>query len=129
MPLVGEAEARGGGGGAGVERGILGLRQVDQLLVVAEVERQQVGMAVKAEPLDDQPLEVAHQVVGQVEGADLRLGQRVEGLGAGEEAVAVRAVDALDAFLGQHLVEQRSEERRVGKECVSTCSSRWSPYS
>src|SRR3546814_9994793 len=23
---------------------------------------------------------------------------------------------------------QRSEERRVGKECVSTCSSRWAPY-
>src|SRR3546814_18031926 len=22
----------------------------------------------------------------------------------------------------------RSEERRVGKECVSTCKSRWSPY-
>src|SRR3546814_15877062 len=26
------------------------------------------------------------------------------------------------------LQEVRSEERRVGKECVSTCSSRWSPY-
>src|SRR3546814_11049513 len=24
--------------------------------------------------------------------------------------------------------EIRSEERRVGKECVSTCRSRWSPY-
>src|SRR3546814_1904245 len=24
--------------------------------------------------------------------------------------------------------ETRSEERRVGKECVSTCRSRWSPY-
>src|SRR3546814_10870342 len=24
--------------------------------------------------------------------------------------------------------EPRSEERRVGKECVSTCRSRWSPY-
>src|SRR3546814_20428047 len=24
--------------------------------------------------------------------------------------------------------QQRSEERRVGKECVSTCRSRWSPY-
>src|SRR3546814_20980642 len=24
-------------------------------------------------------------------------------------------------------VEDRSEERRVGKECVSTCRSRWSP--
>src|SRR3546814_15456529 len=26
------------------------------------------------------------------------------------------------------LIEERSEERRVGKECVSTCRSRWSPY-
>src|SRR3546814_4148386 len=26
------------------------------------------------------------------------------------------------------LVWARSEERRVGKECVSTCRSRWSPY-
>src|SRR3546814_9845177 len=23
---------------------------------------------------------------------------------------------------------KRSEERRVGKECVSTCRSRWAPY-
>src|SRR3546814_17778700 len=27
-----------------------------------------------------------------------------------------------------HAPFTRSEERRVGKECVSTCSSRWSPY-
>src|SRR3546814_15582159 len=26
------------------------------------------------------------------------------------------------------VVDFRSEERRVGKECVSTCRSRWSPY-
>src|SRR3546814_15402960 len=25
-------------------------------------------------------------------------------------------------------IKHRSEERRVGKECVSTCRSRWSPY-
>src|SRR3546814_5459396 len=25
-------------------------------------------------------------------------------------------------------IRDRSEERRVGKECVSTCRSRWSPY-
>src|SRR3546814_12275676 len=25
-------------------------------------------------------------------------------------------------------IDGRSEERRVGKECVSTCRSRWSPY-
>src|SRR3546814_3077613 len=38
---------------------------------------------------------------------------------------------------GRHLIKadpalrglrQRSEERRVGKECVSTCRSRWSQY-
>src|SRR3546814_20757943 len=29
---------------------------------------------------------------------------------------------------GQAYADYRSEERRVGKECVSTCRSRWSPY-
>src|SRR3546814_9621568 len=28
----------------------------------------------------------------------------------------------------RHQFGARSEERRVGKECVSTCRSRWSPY-
>src|SRR3546814_13996262 len=27
-----------------------------------------------------------------------------------------------------YALDSRSEERRVGKECVSTCRSRWSPY-
>src|SRR3546814_11443280 len=30
--------------------------------------------------------------------------------------------------VGAVQVAVRSEERRVGKECVSTCRSRWSPY-
>src|SRR3546814_19890128 len=33
--------------------------------------------------------------------------------------------DAMSAPEQEH---GRSEERRVGKECVSTCRSRWSPY-
>src|SRR3546814_15921799 len=32
------------------------------------------------------------------------------------------------AGTGQLVAAQRSEERRVGKEWVSTCRSRWSPY-
>src|SRR3546814_15388891 len=32
------------------------------------------------------------------------------------------------ALSQQRLQQVRSEERRVGKECVSTCRSRWSPY-
>ena len=37
----------------------------------------------------------------------------------------------LFSHLGKVKTEEdkaRSEERRVGKECVSTCRSRWSPY-
>src|SRR3546814_10242852 len=30
--------------------------------------------------------------------------------------------------LTHHVPKARSEERRVGKESVSTCRSRWSPY-
>src|SRR3546814_12239251 len=33
----------------------------------------------------------------------------------------------MDELAATHL-SHRSEERRVGKECVSTCRSRWSPY-
>src|SRR3546814_13905590 len=36
---------------------------------------------------------------------------------------------ALGEILGDRRKDiVRSEERRVGKECVSTCRSRWSPY-
>src|SRR3546814_8760742 len=31
------------------------------------------------------------------------------------------------ALAAYHAALERSEERRVGKECVSTCRSRWSP--
>src|SRR3546814_10461392 len=33
-----------------------------------------------------------------------------------------------DPHPGNLFFFDRSEERRVGKECVSTCRSRWSPY-
>src|SRR3546814_19662908 len=43
-----------------------------------------------------------------------------EGLQAGSTEVRYK-----DVVVGK---VKRSEERRVGKECVSTCRSRWSPY-
>src|SRR3546814_13150825 len=55
---------------------------------------------------------------------------RLRTLLAGELDVAPGSVDAL--VLGEHGDSEvglmsRSEERRVGKECVRTCRSRWSP--
>src|SRR3546814_16639906 len=40
--------------------------------------------------------------------------------------VAARYLSESDLPLTR--ISSRSEERRVGKECVSTCRSRWSPY-
>src|SRR3546814_13681123 len=40
---------------------------------------------------------------------------------------AIRALN-VDPDVHGILLQHRSEERRVGKECVSTCRSRWSQY-
>src|SRR3546814_3325506 len=56
------------------------------------------------------------------------------GCGDGEllaELTRAKGVDGRGIELsmaGVHACVSRSEERRVGKECVSTCRSRWSPY-
>src|SRR3546814_1755401 len=45
------------------------------------------------------------------------------------DGVPLRCTDGMlrHMELSEHCLT-RSEERRVGKECVSTCRSRWSPY-
>src|SRR3546814_12577876 len=60
---------------------------------------------------------------------ELRL-HRLTALGrdeiAGELRELATSIGDLLEILGDRA--KRSEERRVGKECVSTCRSRWSPY-
>src|SRR3546814_16349292 len=43
-------------------------------------------------------------------------------------AARYRRVDRPAGDIDHPAAPHRSEERRVGKECVSTCRSRWSPY-
>src|SRR3546814_16987464 len=47
---------------------------------------------------------------------------------AGQSFKRLAAARHLSALLVDEDARQRSEERRVGKECVSTCRSRWSAY-
>src|SRR3546814_19355298 len=54
---------------------------------------------------DKAPIETPRRAMGDLLGHAVRFGASGEVMAAGE----------------------RSEERRVGKECVSTCRSRWSP--
>src|SRR3546814_17118633 len=48
--------------------------------------------------------------------------------GSGDEETANAAQNEARMETEARLYASRSEERRVGKECVSTCRSRWSPY-
>ena len=40
----------------------------------------------------------------------------------------IEGLRAAGAYVDADIMEARSEERRVGKECVRLCRSRWSPY-
>src|SRR3546814_11666116 len=85
-------------------------------------------------------LDILHNNAGYV-GADLARDTKVTDipfeLWDKTMAINLRAYFAGCRFAIPHMVRggggaivntARSEERRVGKECVSTCRSRWSPY-
>src|SRR3546814_11810269 len=46
----------------------------------------------------------------------------------GRGPIEQRSIAVGDRQRHAKALERRSEERRVGKECVSTCRSRWSQY-
>src|SRR3546814_5987682 len=56
------------------------------------------------------------EIMGQITGC-------LDGMGQ-----ACRALDYPIVSGNLSLYNERSEERRVGKECVSPCRSRWAPY-
>src|SRR3546814_14931283 len=94
--------------------------------VAGELRRQRMraeesGADLDAERVADLPRDAQHLAfvveVQAVAGLDLQRGHAV-----GEQRACARQ------RLRQPLVLARSEERRVGKECVSTGRSRWSPY-
>src|SRR3546814_1666553 len=76
----------------------------------------------------DLPDSLEHVTIGILEGPVVQPSQvhALAGirLATGSSSRLGDGVDLLSAIAGQG----RSEERRVGKECVSTCRSRWSPY-
>src|SRR3546814_14541520 len=66
------------------------------------------------------PLRNAAMALAQFIGAGFRRGAR-------DQELAKQVVESKPGAVEVGPTE-RSEERRVGKECVSTCRSRWSPY-
>src|SRR3546814_11297785 len=78
------------------------------------------GLSLAAAPLREGPFDTVLVSGGEI----------VRSTAAAQQIVAwLRSVTArriAGVCSGAFLL--RSEERRVGKECVSTCRSRWSPY-
>src|SRR3546814_13502423 len=76
-----------------------------------------------------EPVDVFDSFIGQVGREEIVLPRRwsLHAAVAGPECRT-----AMVAFVGRKAVDLfdslRSEERRVGNECVSTCRSRWSTY-
>src|SRR3546814_4279281 len=64
----------------------------------------------------------AHVVVAATGGHSLVV------LAEGQRGDRRRQRDLLQQLGIRQVPSERSEERRVGKECVSTCRTRWSPY-
>src|SRR3546814_14089607 len=102
---------------------------------IAALEQRQVAGDFHAAPWQCRKLELRAMDVG-LAGVDHILGQclefGVEGIDdalhiglPGIEEGGVRAQASIEKI---GLDPHRSEERRVGKECVSTCRYRWSPY-
>src|SRR3546814_5217232 len=83
------------------------------------------------------PICALDAVVGSITGA-LKAGESVNLIGFGTFDVRAHAArTGRNPRTGEEIqiaaaknpaFKARSEERRVGKECVSTCRSRWSPY-
>src|SRR3546814_11730601 len=97
----------------------------DQASVFLQVQRSRAAEVAGEGGItpDDGQAEVAeHDIARAGQSADRRA---AAGSADVEDAVdddAARAGDAAGAR------QDRSEERRVGKACVSTCRTRWSPY-
>src|SRR3546814_12657602 len=68
----------------------------------------------------------------QVSARNLMNPDEIMRMGPDEQLLLIQGKDPLRVqkirYYDQREFAGRSEERRVGKECVRTCRSRWSPY-
>src|SRR3546814_13471400 len=91
-----------------------------------------VGQVTELVRIDGDRIGLGQRGKGFVDFAAGELGKAIGHLVTRQQAAVGRAEQggeiAAPGRIHMHPMAERSEERRVGKECVSTCRSRWSPY-
>ena len=105
-PLEGEAEPARGRLRSFRDGGVVGLSQIDQATIIAEIIVAQLRKAIEAQTFDDQPVEMPREEIGEEERAGLGLHHGVEFRLAGIEGIAMRTLDARHALLGEDAVER-----------------------
>src|SRR3546814_18771723 len=76
------------------------------------------------------PLKALNYLIKSFESDIVLMDYRVRGFTRnvrGAKHFIDHSVESIQDFLSADIRNRRSEERRVGKECVRTCRSRWSP--
>src|SRR3546814_13536986 len=99
--------------GEGLDVAVALVREIDPALYAKRLDRNR-GYAIGARALVEGPTPITHPE--QLAGLTAVLHRDMpDNFAAWRRAAGVEDIE-------------RSEERRVGKECVSTCRSRWLPY-
>src|SRR3546814_10243773 len=131
-PVVGGVQAGTAAAAAGFEAGDLIVR-IDGQAIDRFEELQQIVRLNRGTKMDVVVLRDGREVGLQATPRSTEMldangqPQQVTVLGISSKGVEYKRYDPATA-LWHAVKETRSEERRVGKECVSTCRSRWSPY-
>src|SRR3546814_15680769 len=91
------------------------------LLVIGFLLLTAIGMFFQIPESNQDMVNAAMNALGTALGAAVMALLRTDKADDAKTQNTAKAFDAITAA-------SRSEESRVGKECVSTCRSRWSPY-
>src|SRR3546814_11169203 len=102
--------------------------RTDTLFPYTTLFRSPVRIALDPRELDKYPLRIGLSVNVKVDTSDISdtlIGKPAKA--AFSRQASVGEDPAVEARIAQIIAADRSEVRRVGKECVSKCRSRWSP--